>query len=51
VHAAEPIEPGKPARYPGEATLRTRAESMLLRVAVEDAAWEEFVKLEREVLR
>jgi 3-dehydro-L-gulonate 2-dehydrogenase len=51
VHAAEPIEPGKPARYPGEAALRTRAESMLLGVAVEDAAWEEFVKLEREVLR
>jgi len=46
VHAAEPIEAGKPARYPGEAVLATRAESMRLGVAVEDAAWEEFVKLE-----
>jgi len=51
VHAAEPIEAGKPARYPGEATLRTRAESLVLGVAVEDAAWEQFVELEREVSR
>jgi 3-dehydro-L-gulonate 2-dehydrogenase len=51
VHAAEPIEPGKPARYPGEATLRTRAESLRDGVAVEDAAWEDFLKLEQELLR
>jgi 3-dehydro-L-gulonate 2-dehydrogenase len=50
LHAAEPIEAGKPARYPGEATLRTRAESLREGVAIEDAAWEEFVELEREVL-
>jgi 3-dehydro-L-gulonate 2-dehydrogenase len=51
VHDAEPIEAGKPARYPGEAVLRARAESMALGVAVEDAAWEDFVKLECEVAR
>jgi 3-dehydro-L-gulonate 2-dehydrogenase len=46
VHAATPVEAGKPARYPGEGTLATREESMRLGVAVEDAAWEAFVKLE-----
>jgi len=46
VHAAEPIEEGKPARYPGEATLRTRAESMSLGVAVEENVWEQFLELE-----
>ena len=51
VHAAEAIEAGKPARYPGEAVLRARAESLRLGVAVEDAAWEQFVELEREVAR
>ena len=51
VHAADPIEAGKPARYPGEVVLRTRAESVLLGVAVEENVWEEFVKLEREVSR
>ena len=47
VHAATPVEPGKPARYPGEGTLHAREESLRLGVAVEDAAWEGFVKLER----
>ena len=50
VHAATPVEAGKPARYPGEGTLATRAESLRLGVAVEDAAWAGFVALEREVL-
>jgi 3-dehydro-L-gulonate 2-dehydrogenase len=49
VHEAEPIEAGKAARYPGEATLRTRAESMRDGVAIEDAAWEQFVMLEKEL--
>jgi 3-dehydro-L-gulonate 2-dehydrogenase len=49
VHAAEPVEAGKPARYPGEATLRVREESLKLGVAVEDAAWEKFVELEKIV--
>lgn len=48
VHDATPVEPGKPARYPGEGALRIRDESMKLGVAVEDAAWEGFVKLEAE---
>lgn len=46
VHEATPIEAGKPARYPGEGALRVREESLRLGVAVEDAAWEGFVKLE-----
>jgi 3-dehydro-L-gulonate 2-dehydrogenase len=48
VHAATPVEAGKPARYPGEGTLATREESIRLGVAVEDAAWEGFETLERE---
>jgi len=51
VHAATPLEPDKPARYPGEGTLQAREESMTLGVAIEDAAWEGFVKLEGEVSR
>ena len=46
LHAATPIEAGRPARYPGEGTLHTRAESLRLGVAVEDAAWEAFERLE-----
>jgi 3-dehydro-L-gulonate 2-dehydrogenase len=48
IHAATPIEPGKPARYPGEGALRVREESMKLGVAVEDAAWTAFEQLEAE---
>jgi 3-dehydro-L-gulonate 2-dehydrogenase len=51
VHDATPIEAGKPARYPGEGARAKREESMKLGVAVEDAAWEAFVKLEQEQLR
>jgi 3-dehydro-L-gulonate 2-dehydrogenase len=51
VHAATPLKPGEPARYPGEGTLQAREESMTLGVAIEDAAWEGFVKLEGEVSR
>jgi 3-dehydro-L-gulonate 2-dehydrogenase len=40
LHAAEPIEPGRPARYPGEATLRTRAESLREGVPVDEALWQ-----------
>ncbi|MGC9199993.1 MAG: 3-dehydro-L-gulonate 2-dehydrogenase [Acidobacteriaceae bacterium] len=46
LHAAKPIHSGEPVRYPGEGTLRSREESMLLGVAVEDEAWEAFVQLE-----
>jgi 3-dehydro-L-gulonate 2-dehydrogenase len=50
LHAAEPIEAGKPARYPGEGVLRARAESLRLGVGVEDAAWERFVAMEKEAV-
>jgi 3-dehydro-L-gulonate 2-dehydrogenase len=49
VHHATPIEEGKPARYPGEGARAKREESMKLGVAVEDTAWEAFVKLEQEL--
>jgi 3-dehydro-L-gulonate 2-dehydrogenase len=48
IHAATPVVPGKPARYPGEGALRVREESLRLGVAVEDAAWDAFVKLEAQ---
>ena len=47
LHAASPIEPGHMARYPGEGTLRIREESMRLGVAVDDAAWEGLLRLNR----
>jgi 3-dehydro-L-gulonate 2-dehydrogenase len=47
LHAATPIEPGKPARYPGEGTLRARAESLARGVAVDDDAWDALLKLEK----
>jgi 3-dehydro-L-gulonate 2-dehydrogenase len=49
LHAATPVEAGKPARYPGEGALHVREDSMRLGVAVEDAAWEAFMKLEMEL--
>jgi 3-dehydro-L-gulonate 2-dehydrogenase len=51
LHAAEPIEAGRPARYPGEGVLRARAESLRLGVAVEEDVWERFCALEAEVAR
>jgi 3-dehydro-L-gulonate 2-dehydrogenase len=49
LHAATPIQLGKPVRYPGEGSLRIRAESMRLGVVVEVAVWDAFVKLEQEL--
>jgi len=51
LHAAEPVEAGRPARYPGEGTLRARAESLRLGVGVDDGAWQKFCELEAEVWR
>ena len=48
IHQAAPIEAGKLARYPGEGARAKRDESLKLGVAVEDAAWDAFVKLEQE---
>jgi 3-dehydro-L-gulonate 2-dehydrogenase len=46
LHAAEPSVPGKRPRYPGEETLRVRAQSLREGVAVEDGVWARFVELE-----
>ena len=46
LHEAHPVQPGTTPRYPGEGTLRVRAESMQRGVAVEGAAWEAFQALE-----
>lgn len=45
VHAATPLVPGEPARYPGEGTLRVREESMRLGVLVNEAQWEAVQRL------
>ncbi|WP_158821212.1 3-dehydro-L-gulonate 2-dehydrogenase [Granulicella sp. S156] len=45
LHSATPVEPGKPARYPGEGTLATRKESLRLGVAVDEAQWEKIQEL------
>ncbi len=45
LHAAEPVEPGRGARYPGEGTLRIREESMRFGVAVDEAVWAALGKL------
>jgi 3-dehydro-L-gulonate 2-dehydrogenase len=47
LHAATPMEPGKPARYPGEGALRIRRESLALGVAVDETAWEALLRLEK----
>jgi 3-dehydro-L-gulonate 2-dehydrogenase len=47
LHAATPIEPGRIARYPGEGTLRVREENMRLGVALDDAAWNSLLALEK----
>ena len=39
LHAAVPIDPAKPVRYPGEQTLRLRQENMKLGVPVDPAVW------------
>jgi 3-dehydro-L-gulonate 2-dehydrogenase len=44
VHAATPVEAGKPARYPGEQTLHLRAENLRLGVPVDSDMWENLLK-------
>ena len=39
VHSATPLEPGKPARYPGEQTLHLRKENLRLGVPVDPEIW------------
>jgi 3-dehydro-L-gulonate 2-dehydrogenase len=45
VHAAEPLEPGRTVRYPGEQTVNLRQENMRLGVPVEPAVWEKLKAL------
>jgi 3-dehydro-L-gulonate 2-dehydrogenase len=45
LHAAAPIEPGRPARYPGEQTLRLREENLRLGIPVDEAIWQQILKL------
>ena len=40
VHASKPAEAGKRVRYPGEETLRVRAENLRLGLPVEDSVWD-----------
>jgi 3-dehydro-L-gulonate 2-dehydrogenase len=47
LHAATPIEPGRIARYPGEGTLRIREENTRLGVALDEAAWNALLELEK----
>ena len=37
--AVEPLVAGKPVRFPGEETLRVRAENLQLGVPVDEAIW------------
>ena len=39
VHRAAPVEAGRPARYPGEETVRLREENLRLGVPVEAEVW------------
>lgn len=41
IHAATPIDPGKPPRYPGEQTIRLREENLRLGVPVDTDVWED----------
>ena len=39
LHGANPVTPGVSIRFPGEGTLKTRAENLQLGVPVDDATW------------
>jgi 3-dehydro-L-gulonate 2-dehydrogenase len=41
LHAATPVDPESPVRYPGEETLRLREENMRLGVPVDPAIWQQ----------
>ncbi len=46
LHAAIPTTPGVAPRFPGEGTLRARAESLQFGVGVDEAVWAAFTALE-----
>ncbi|MGA2572213.1 MAG: 3-dehydro-L-gulonate 2-dehydrogenase [Terracidiphilus sp.] len=45
LHGCPPAAPGGMVRYPGEQTLRTRAENMTLGLPVEPAVWQEILAM------
>jgi len=45
VHACKPAEDGSPVRYPGEQTLRIRAENRRLGLPVDEALWAQILAL------
>jgi 3-dehydro-L-gulonate 2-dehydrogenase len=45
LHRARPVEEGVPVRYPGESTLRLRAENRRLGLPVDEEVWEQIGKL------
>ena len=45
LHAATPVDPGRAPRYPGEGTLRVRAESGRLGVPVNRRQWDAVLRL------
>jgi len=45
LHSATPIDPTNPPRYPGEATLRTRAENLRLGIPVDESQWQKVLAL------
>ncbi len=47
LHQCRPVEPGKPVRYPGEQTLRIRAENRNLGLPVDPAVWAEILAMGR----
>lgn len=45
IHAAKPVDPEKPIRYPGERILRIREENLRLGIPVEDSLWQQILAL------
>ena len=45
LHAATPIDPASPVRYPGEATLHTREQNLRLGVPVDETQWQRILDL------
>ena len=43
LHAAAPVNPAKPVRYPGEQTLATREENLRLGVPVDEELWRQLL--------
>lgn len=48
IHAAMPVEAGRPARYPGERTLQVREENLRLGVPVDPEVWDALLALRFE---